>query len=274
MKIRALTFSAAAVAASVILSGCCCSVYEAKFNVGTPREKMDISKAPGKVKIDGIVDAKEWKGATVYNMVRSYRYNNPKTVPAKVYDHSSKKGKDVDPYQGGTVRLMYDNNYLYVAAHLTDTDINQIAEEDQLKVQGLGDALLVYVKPENSPSFWECAVAPNGKKATNFIPTRGYPANPDANKLMPGTMAAAKCVGTINNYHDKDTSWTVEFAIPVKELKKAGCDFKPGQKWTILIGRNNYNYGANDVEPQYSTWPELPSPNYSHVEYYADIIWK
>ena len=274
MNFRAITFSSIAVAASVILSGCCCKSFDCKFAVGAPREKVDIAKAAAKVKVDGVINAAEWKGATVYDLVRAYGYQNPYSTPAKVYAHHSRKGKDVEPFQGGTVRLMYDKGFLYVAAQLTDTDIMNNAKEDQEKLHGTGDTLAVILKPANSPCYWECQFSPNSKKATNFYASRGYPLNPDTNKLMPKIKAMAKVQGTINNYKKADKGWTVEAAIPVSQLKKAGCEFKPGEKWTILIARYNYNYNSIDILPQYSAYPEMPTNGFSNIEYYADINWK
>lgn len=273
MKFRVITLSTAAVAASVILSGCCCK-SACKFAVGSPREKVTITKAAAKVKVDGVINEKEWKGAPVYKMARAYAYHSPYATPAKVYDHVSRKGHEVEPFQGGTVRIMYDKNFLYVAAELTDSDINNIAKADQEKLNGTGDVLMVYLKPADSPSFWECQLSPNSKKATFFFPTRGYPINPDANTIMPKMKAAAKVQGTINNYKKADKGWTVEAAIPVSQLKKAGCEFKPGKNWTILIARNNCNFNSIEVTPQYSSYPELPSNNFTGIEYYADIVWK
>lgn len=273
MKFRAITFSAAALAASMVLSGCC-KHFDSKFDLDAPNAKIEISKAPGKVSVDGVIGKNEWKGAAVYNMSRAYRVFLKKSTPAKILAHTSEKGKDVEKFEGGKVRFMYDNNFLYVAVELTDSDIMQYSTEDQTKLLGMGDAAAIYLKPANSPSYWECLLAPNGKKASFFLASRGYPVNPDANAIMPGMKAAAKLKGTINNYYKKDTGWTVEAAIPVKELKKAGLDFKPGKKWTILLGRFNYNFNVNDVDPQYSTCPEMPANSFHHTEYYADIIWK
>ena len=274
MNFRAVTFSAAAAAAALILTGCCTNMYDCKFAVGAPNAKVDVSKAPGKVKLDGVLDKKEWAGATVYNMDRTYRYASEIATPAKVYANTSKKGHDVEPFQGGTVRLMYDKDFLYVGAELTDTDIMQFATADQGKAFGTGDAFGIYLKPANSPRYWELYGTPNGKITSFFVPTRGYPANPDDTVVMPGMKAVAKIQGTFNNYSNKDKCWTIEFAIPVKQLKKAGADFKPGTAWTILISRINYNYDSKDADPQYSTCPEFPSNSFNHIEYFADINWK
>ena len=169
---------------------------------------------------------------------------------------------------------MFDKNYLYIGAELTDRDMIQYAEENQMKLAGLGDSITVYLKPANSPSYWECQAAPNGKIASFFVPTRGYPANPNEKTVMPGMKAGVKVQGTINKYQDTDKGWTVEIAIPLAQLKKAGAEFKPGTAWTMLIARINYNFNVNDPFPQYSAFPEMPNNSFQYIEYYADVIWK
>ncbi|MBQ9771173.1 MAG: carbohydrate-binding family 9-like protein [Lentisphaeria bacterium] len=274
MNFRAVTFSAATAAAAIVLTGCCTKTYDCKFDVGAPSAKVDVSKAPGKVRIDGVLNAKEWAGATVYKMDRAYSYTNKFATPEKVYAHTSRKGYDVEPFQGGTVRLMYDKNFLYVGAQLTDSDIMQFATENQTKAYGTGDTVTIFLKPANSPSYWEFHGTPNSKITSFFVPTRGYPADPKATAVIPGMKGVAKIKGSFNNYSNKDKGWTIEFAIPLSQLKKAGAAFKPGSAWQILIARYNYNYNVKDVMPQYSSCPEMPTNNFSYIEYFADVNWK
>ena len=91
---------------------------------------------------------------------------------------------------------------------------------------------------------------------------------------MPGMMVATKVKGTFNNYSDKDKGWFIEVALPREQLAKTGRPFVPGEPWTILIARYNYNYGTVESNPHFSTYPELPVVNYHHLEYYADVNWK
>lgn len=274
MNFRIAAFSTLAVAASVILTGCCGSVYESKFDVGKPNGKLTVTKAAGKIKLDGVLDEKEWAGAVVHEMFPAYRYNSPATTPAKVFANMSSRKKTVDPFQGGNVRFMYDDKNLYIGAKLKDVDVMQYGNDDQSHFYGTGDTLEIFLKPANAPSYWECYATPNSGKTSLFFETRGYPIHKDRNKLMPGMKVAAKVQGTICNYKDKDEGWTVEIILPLEQLAKTGCPFKPGEPWTILVARYNYTYNSIEANPQFSTYPELPVVNYHHLEYYSDVEWK
>lgn len=274
MKSYKMMLSAAVVAAAALLTGCRGTAYESKFDLGTPRAKIDISKAQGAVKVDGILDEKEWAGATVHQIQPAYVFRDKTAIPAKIYANMNKKGNRVDPYEGGTVRLMYDDKYLYIGAYLEDSDIMQYGKTDQSHFYLSGDVLEMFLKPANAPSYWECYGTPNAKKTSLFFDTRRYPLHPVRSSLMPGMMVATKVKGTFNNYSDKDKGWFIEVALPREQLAKTGRPFVPGEPWTILIARYNYNYGTVESNPHFSTYPELPVVNYHHLEYYADVNWK
>jgi len=274
MNFRAVTFSVAAAAASIILTGCCTSAYDCKFGLGKENAKIDVSKAKAKIKIDGVIDEKEWAGATVHNIQPAYVYKDKKVIPPKVFANINLKNRRVDPYEGGTVRLMYDDKYLYIGAILEDSDIIQYGTVDQSHFYLSGDLLEMFLKPANAPSYWECYGTPNAKKTSLFFTNRRYPLDPSKSILMDGMVVATKVKGTLNNYKDKDKRWSIEVAIPRAQLAKTGRPFNPGEPWTILIARYNYNYGSVESNPHFSTYPELPVVNYHHLEYYADVNWK
>ena len=272
MNLRTAAIPAAA-AVILTISGCCKN-FDSKFDVGTPREKITVTKAQGKVTLDGVLDEKEWAGSVVYNMAPVYRYHAPQNTPPKVMANKNTKCRRVDPFQGGKVRVMYDDENLYIGAELEDFDIMQYGKEDQTYLFLTGDTLEIFLKPANSPSYWECYGTPNGKKTSLFFETRAYPRDPAKNVLMPGLNNAVKVHGTFNNPKDKDKGWTIEIVFPRKELAKTGCEFKPGEPWTILIARYNYTFGSKEGGEQFSTCPELPVVNYHHLEYYGEIDWK
>ena len=273
MKLHTATLHAAA--AAVILSAAgCCGNFDSKFDAGTPREKIALTRAPGKVKLDGVLDEKEWAGAVVHRMSPAYSPQNPMYNPPKVLANKSWKGHVVDPFQGGTIRLMYDDENLYVGAELDDVDVMQYGNTDQSHFYTTGDTLEIFLKPENSPNYWECYGTPNGKKTSLFFETRGYPRHPSTDVLMPGFDNAVKVHGTLNSNKDKDKGWTIEIVFSRKELAKAGCEFKPEEPWTILISRYNYTYGSKEGGVQFSTCPEIPVVNYHHLEYYGLLDWK
>ena len=275
MKTYKMVLSAAVIAAAAILTGCRGTAYDKKFDLGTQRAKIDISKAAGPVRIDGVLDEKEWAGATVHKIQPAYVFRDKKAIPPKVYANMNKKDNRVEPFQGGTVRLMYDDKYLYVGACLEDSDVMQYGKIDQNHFYLSGDVLEMFLKPANAPSYWECYGTPNSKKTSLFFDTRRYPLHPVRSSLMPGMIVSTKVNGTFNDYTGKpDKGWTIEVAFPREQLAKTGRPFTPGEPWTILIARYNYNYGSVESNPHFSTYPELPVVNYHHLEYYANVNWK
>ncbi len=275
MNFRAVTFSAAVIAAAALFSGCCCkTVYDSKFDLGTENPKIDIGKAPGQVKIDGIIDEKEWAGAASYQMQEAYVYRDRKVIPPKAFANTNIRGRRVEKFQGGNFRFMYDDKYLYVSAFLEDTDVMQYGKVDQSHFYLSGDVLEIFMKPANAPSYWECYGTPNAKKTSLFFDNRRYPLHAERSSLMKGMMVAVKVHGTLNNYSDQDKGWSIEIAFPLEQLAKAGRPFKPGEPWTILVARYNYNYGSIESNPHFSTFPELPVVNYHLLEYYANVNWK
>lgn len=80
---------------------------------------------------------------------------------------------------------------------------------------------------------------------------------------------AAQFQGTLNNWHDKDKSWTAEMAMPIEDLQAYCAKFSQQANWKILIGRYNYSRYLQDVE--LSMTPQLSKTNYHLNEEYADL---
>ncbi len=264
MNVKNMLRIASAVLAGSLLSGCCCNN---RWAADAPRDELIAVPAPGPVKIDGVLDEKEWAGSPVFPMHDIHR--------EPVADPPPKLAAVVqDPFESGTVRFMYDSNYLYVGAKLQDSDIMQYGEKDQTMLFLTGDALEIFIKPERSPEYWECYAAPNGKRTTLCFETRWLPFNSEKSFLQKDFHTAVTLQGTLNDRRDKDQGWTVEAAIPVKMLEKTGIRFVPGEIWTVLIARYNYNYGAKPGGFRLSSCPELPRGNFHLTEYYARLVLK
>ena len=80
-------------------------------------------------------------------------------------------------------------------------------------------------------------------------------------------IVAANCNGTINDWTDKDTGWTAEMAMPIKDLTANGDTFDAGADWLILIGR--YNYSRYIEYPELSMSPQISQTNFHLLEDYG-----
>jgi len=111
-------------------------------------------------------------------------------------------------------------------------------------------------------------VTPAGKKTTFFFPSKGYLGLPSPIKHSSGLTVAAQCDGTLNNWTDRDSGWTAEMAMPVKDLTARGEPFGPGASWRILVARYNYSRHLTQGR-ELSMTPQLSATNYHLREEYA-----
>lgn len=265
MKALSLLFRGLVPALAVVLLASCAhdDDFEKRFGADAPREKIIAVKASGKITLDGNLNEGAWAKAPAYAF-QPPAHNYGVVMP--------KVAKNQDAFEPGMAKLVYDDKYLYIGAVLQDSDVVQYGKEDQAHLYLQGDLFEIFLKSEKSPKYWELYAAPNGKKTTFIFESRGY-ARADWGTLDPSFLTAATVQGTINNYNDKDKSWTVEVAIPLKMLQGlTGVKFDNAGKWTILLGRYNYNFGQN--RSQLSSVPQLPQGNYHLIEYYGELVLK
>ncbi len=186
------------------------------------KETYVIKKAKGEIKIDGVIDEKEWKGATVIkNFYRSGDLN--KKVNSKT-----------------TVYLLYDNEYLYIAGKMEDKDIYADVEESDGSVWW-NDVFEVFIKPEFcSPHYYEINVNPLGTLFDAFYPRRkaGFLRFV---KYSSGTKIGIKVYGTLNDWTDVDNGWCIEEAIPFSAFSQTTPPPKNGDIWYFSICRYDYS---------------------------------
>ena len=248
--------------AAVLLASCAHENddFEKRFGADAPREKIVAVKASGKVTLDGKLNEGAWAKAPAYTFQAPAR--NYGTVMPKV-------AKNPDPFESGTVKLVYDDKYLYIGAVLQDSDVVHYGKEDQAHLYLQGDTFEIFIKSEKCPKYWELYATPIGKKTTFIFESRGY-ARLDWGKLNPSFLTSATVQGTLNNYNDTDKTWTVEVAVPLTMLEGlTGVKFDGKGRWTILLARYNYTYGQKAL--QLSTVPQLPQGNYHLNEYYGAL---
>lgn len=203
------------------------------------------------VKVDGKLDDAVWEKAAVYQM----------TLPAD---------REGELAGGGTVRLAWDNHYLYVAVNFEDSDIVAEGERDQLKHYEFGDLLELFLHPADQTWYWELYATPGGYKSSYWFPGRGRVGLPSGYDYDCGLKVAANCAsGTLNDWRDRDTYWTAEMAMPVNDLKSFGDSFGVETDWRILIARYDYSRYNNSKGPEYSSSPTLSQTNFHLHEDYA-----
>ena len=146
------------------------------------------------------------------------------------------------PLEGGQLRLLYDDKYLYAAADVHDSDVTTDGTRNQTHLYAQGDVIEVFLKPENQNYYWEIYGSPNNLTSCFYFPSRGSLGLPSGfadNGVKIKVISAVD--GTLNKNRDRDRGWRTLICIPLAELRKNGMKFAPGEKWTIFVARYNYS---------------------------------
>ena len=217
-------------ATAAILSGCCFT--QLKYDPAA--EPIVVNQSSGKISIDGKINEKAWQSAAVYDL-KFYNgtFELPPLEKARVL---------AEPFSPGQVRLLYDKDYVYVAAKFTDKDIIGLASSDQMRLHMHGDILELFFYPENAMHFWEFHAAPNGRCAAFYYLTGDMASVTELTgtaSLPRGMKCAATVDGKINDQKTEDKAWSVELQIPRQIFANGGTPFAPGRAWRIRLGRWN-----------------------------------
>ncbi len=207
------------------------------------------------VVIDGRLDDAVWETATSY--------------PLSLGRDSEARGETL--HEPGEVRLAWDNEFLYVGVKYYDSDIVAEGKNDQEHHYQTGDLAEVFLKPRASTWYWELYVTPHEKKTYLWFPGSGRMGLKSNEEFTMELHVAAQCQGTLNDWRDRDTRWTGEMAIPIRELKRFGDEFGPDADWTILVARYNYSRYLPLRGPELSMAPQLPVTSYHYHDGYASL---
>ena len=173
------------------------------------------------------------------------------------------------PSEPGTVRLAWDNKYLYAAFELKDSDVIEEGDADQLQQQRTGDVAELFLKPQAANWYWEFHVTPRGRSSAFFFPSRGRAGLPSNFEHPLKILAGATVDGTLNEWSDQDAGWTAEIAIPLRELTVLDERFDPTAEWRALAAR--YNYAVNLPAPELSSSPRLPRTSFHDHDNYGSL---
>lgn len=238
-------------------------VFAAILNAQEP-PTMTAKYIDKPLKMDGTMSDPAWMNAPAYSMelsMKKYSDSPP----------SLRKTLGTELREKGEVKLLWSDEYLYVGARFEDSDVVADGKEDQMLHCATGDLIEVFLKPEAETYYWEIYGTPHEKKTCMFYPGRGRHSLPSNMECEYSDIIVKTSIdGTFNNWKDKDKSWTVELAIPIKKLTALGTKFDESAKWTIFISRYNYSRYLPWVE--LSSCPRLSAPNFHLYEEYANLI--
>ena len=181
----------------------------------------DCHHTSGKIRIDGRVREKEWAGAvpcTDFRDIRGGAYPAPKYLT--------------------TMRLLWDDDNLYVSAVLEEPDVkagvvrrDDIVYHDndfEVFLNPYGDKILYYELEVNAlGTVMDLLMNQPYSEGGTYMMTWDFP----------GLEIAVKVQGTLNKSSDTDRGWSVEMKIPFAALSRGGEDPRKHKVWRANFSR-------------------------------------
>ncbi len=150
------------------------------------------------------------------------------------------------------VKMLWDDNYLYVAAELTEPHIwATLTQHDTIIYHD--DDFEVFIDPDgDTHNYYEYEI---NALATDWdlILTKPYRDGGQAVNSweIPGLLKGVKIYGSLNNPEDKDSCWTVELAFPLQVLREYNAGRKvpkAGDQWRVNFSRVDWTMVVEDKQ--------------------------
>lgn len=184
-----------------------------------------------------------------------YRTNNDLIIDGKISEEDWKKAEWTDyfvdiegdlkpePTYKTRVKMLWDDEYFYFAAKLEEPDIWAKLKQRDAVIYYDND-FEIFLDPDgDTHNYYEYEVNAFGTEWDLFI---RKPYRDESNVAInawdiKGLQTGIDIKGTINNPSDKDSSWSVEVAIPFEVLKEVAFNLddipKNGDQWKVNFSR-------------------------------------
>jgi hypothetical protein len=210
----------------------------------------ECRRAMGPIQVDGKLDEPAWDKAQVLKDFAVYwEKRAPKTATR--------------------ARLLWDDDYLYFAAEMDDSDLYADVKEHN-GMCWYNDVFELFFKPaEDRLAYYEFQVNAANTQLEMFLPSRGAGGYGRFHHGRLGIESQVVLRGTLNHWQDKDEGWTVEGRIPWSGFQATGGRPKPGDKWRFALCR--YDYSTAFDQPETSSSAPLTTSNFHHYEDYGAL---
>lgn len=166
------------------------------------------------------------------------------------------------------VKMLWDNNYLYVAAEIQEPNLQASLRQRDTVIFRDND-FEIFMDPDGDTyDYYELEMNAL-KTAWDLLLLKPYRDAGDANVAVnafdiTGLRIGVFLKGTLNNPTDVDTAWNLEVALPWNILKECAPNGKPPQegdqwrinfsrvewKWNVVNGRYVKDIGPNPNKPR------------------------
>lgn len=216
-----------------------------------PIPKLEVRRASTKINIDGKPTEEAWRNADAITF--QFPWDLQKGAKQKT-----------------TARLLWDDQYLYIAYDCEDTDITaQFEKRDDPTYKD--DAVEAFINPNPAQTDVYIGLEMNARAVLyDYVYFGSRYLLKRLN--LEGVQLATNINGTLNARGDKDLGWTLELAIPFTEFEglNDGKTPKPGDIWTINLNR----WDGVEPERRHSLWSDSAhlSPNPHNAKRFGSMV--
>lgn len=182
-------------------------------------------RTPSEIKIDGDIDDALWAKAQWTEPFRDIQGSR----------------RPVEPAYPTRAKMMWDDNYLYIAAEMVEPHIwaTMTKRDDVIYYD---NDIEVFIDPDgDGHNYYEFEFNAHGTE-WDLLLTKPYARSGTFFNGwdLKGMRSAVKHYGTINDPSDTDKRWTIEIAMPMHAL--IACMYQkgrvePGEQWRINFSR-------------------------------------
>lgn len=211
-----------------------------------PPKQVAVPQTSAPPVIDGKLDDVAWQNAATIEL--KWRFN-PANAPALIA---------LTPTVRTTARLLWDKQYLYIGFECEDPDVwSDYTQRDAYVWEG--EAVEVYLDPSGKGlNYKEIDLNPLGALIDLNTPEAkdGNPGDVEQNARWNaiGLRWATSVNGTPNDRSDRDTGWTAELAIPLKEVLPADEQVFVGDTWRAQFYRIERPKDTTNATAEFLAW--------------------
>jgi hypothetical protein len=222
-------------------------LYNPRPVIGFNPETYLVLQAVDDIVIDGVINNNEWSNA-------------PWT--SDFVDILGPSGEA--PRFQTRVRMLWDDNYFYIAAEMEEPHIwGKLTERDS--VIFYDNDFEVFIDPDDDTHlYYELEMNALNTVWDLLLVTPYRDGGPAVDEFdTSGLITAVQVNGTINDPSDVDTGWSVEIAIPwtaLNQIAGVACPPDAGDRWRVNFSRVQWQ--VNDVDGEYFKVPDSHEDNW------------
>ena len=212
-----------------------------------PVPHYNIHRTKEKIAVDGKLSEKAWKKSTPVILMFPWEFQ----TGAK--QHTS-------------VKLLHDQNYLYVGYECADSDITATHENRDDPVYQ-DDCVEIFISTNpKADHYFGFEMNARGVLYDYFF---AYPEKHNLTPNLEGILLKTEINGTLQQSSDQDQGWTLEVAIPFQSLNAFP---KKGDQWNIQLNR----WDGTEPNRRLSMWSNsgMKKANPHNPERFGKIVFR